>query len=172
MMQLEFNTNGLISRSKPRRLLLLNDLLVCVAVNGRSSEVDPSNTTSTSANERLTLKWAVPVNDVELIDGAAGGTLARVLAYGGSGTISSGSGHSGSTNKRSSLTRTVTPNHLGLSSLTLSNVDKDKEQQSSSGQAENLAQDMHDLMHDFDVVSRISGLIGSLKGEYEVNNNN
>ena len=27
MMQLEFNTNGLISRSKPRRLLLLNDLL-------------------------------------------------------------------------------------------------------------------------------------------------
>ena len=54
---------------------------------------------------------------------------------------------------------------LGLSSLTLS--DKDKEQ-SSSGQAENLAQDMHDLMHDFDVVSRISGLIGSLKGEYEV----
>ena len=27
---------------------------------------------------------------------------------------------------------------------------------------------MHDLMHDFDVVSRISGLIGSLKGEYEV----
>ena len=174
MMQLEFNTNGLISRSKPRRLLLLNDLLVCVAVNGRSSEVDPSSTTSTSANERLTLKWAVPVNDVELIDGAAGGTLARVLAYGGNsggGTISSGSsGFSGSTNKRSSLTRTVTPNHLGLSSLTLSgsNNDKDKEQQSSSGQAENLAQDMHDLMHDFDVVSRISGLIGSLKGEYEV----
>ena len=175
MMQLEFNTNGLISRSKPRRLLLLNDLLVCVAVNGRSSEVDPSSTTSTSANERLTLKWAVPVNDVELIDGAAGGTLARVLAYGGSDTISSGTSRSfisGSTNKRSSLTRTVTPNHLGLSSLTLSsnaNNDKDKEQQSSSGQAENLAQDMHDLMHDFDVVSRISGLIGSLKGEYEVN---
>ena len=136
-----------------------------MAVNGRSSEVDPGATTSSSANERLTLKWAVPVNDVELIDGAAGGTLARVLAYGGSGTISSSSG-SGSTNKRSSLTRTVTPNHLGLSSLTLSS-DKEKEQ-SSSGQEENLAQDRHDLMHDFDVVSRISGLIGSLKGEYEV----
>lgn len=26
---------------------------------------------------------------------------------------------------------------------------------------------MHDLMHDFDVVSRISGLIGSLKGSYD-----
>ena len=66
VMQLEFNTNGLFSRSKPRRLILLNDLLVCVAVNGRSSEVDPSTSTSTSANERLTLKWAVPVSDVEV----------------------------------------------------------------------------------------------------------
>ena len=66
VMQLEFNTNGLFSRSKPRRLILLNDLLVCVAVNGRSSEVDPSTTTSSSANERLTLKWAVPVSDVEV----------------------------------------------------------------------------------------------------------
>ena len=46
-------------------------------------------------------------------------------------------------------------------------AEKDKDN-SSSGQAENLAQDMHDLMHDFDVVSRISGLIGSLKGQYEV----
>ena len=84
---------------------------VCVAVNGRSSEVDPGSSTSSSANERLALKWAVPVNDVELIDGAAGGTLARVLAYGGSGTISGSSSSTG--NKRSSLTRTVTPNHLG-----------------------------------------------------------
>merc|ERR1719219_2330790 len=130
VMQLEFNTNGLFSRSKPRRLILLNDLLVCVAVNGRSSEVDPSTSTSTSANERLTLKWAVPVSDVEVIDGAAGGTLARVLSYGGIGTISSNSGLSGTTSKRSSLTRTVTPNHLGLSSLTLSGAvsgEKDKD---------------------------------------------
>ncbi len=166
VMQLEFNTQGLFSRSKPRRLILLNDLLVCVAVNGRSSEVDPSSSISTSANERLTLKWAVPVSDVEVIDGAAGGTLARVLAYGGSGSISSGIS-SGTSGKRSSLTRTVTPNHLGLSSLTLSGNEKSSDNSSSSGQAENLAQDMHDLMHDFDVVSRISSLIGSLKGEYE-----
>ena len=164
VMQLEFNANGLFSRSKPRRLILLNDLLVCVAVNGRSSEVDPTSTLSSSANERLTLKWAVPVQDVEVIEGAAGGTLARVLAY-GSGTMS-GTG-TGTTSKRSSLTRTVTPNHLGLSSL---NLGMKEEKESSSGQAENLAQDMHDLMHDFDVVSRISGLIGSLKGEYEVRN--
>ena len=107
----------------------------------------------------------------QVIDGAAGGTLARVLSYGGIGTISSNSGLSGTTSKRSSLTRTVTPNHLGLSSLTLSGVvDKDKDNSTQSGQAENLAQDMHDLMHDYDVVSRISGLIGSLKGQYEVCN--
>lgn len=168
MTHLEFNASGLIARSKPRRLLLLNDLLVCVAVNGRSSEVEypngsGSNSTSTSANERLTLKWAVPVSDVELIDGTAGGTLARVLAY-GTGTCGSGSG-TGS--KRASLTRSVTPNHLGLSSLTLSGSSKDDKDKDSGGQAENLAQDMNDLMHDYDVVSRIAGLIGTLKGQHE-----
>ena len=36
------------------------------------------------------------------------------------------------------------------------------------GVAEDLAQDMNDLMHDFDVVSRISSLIGTLKGRHEV----
>ena len=112
----------------------------------------------------------MPVSDVEVIDGAAGGTLARVLAYGGGSGSQSIS--SGTTSKRSSLTRSVTPNHLGLSSLTLSGSgsqsNAEKESKESSGQAENLAQDMHDLMHDYDVVSRIAGLIGSLKGQYEV----
>ena len=32
--------------------------------------------------------------------------------------------------------------------------------------AENLAQDMADLMHDFEVVSRINSMIGSLKCTY------
>ncbi len=50
-------------------------------------------------------------------DGAAGGTLARVLAARGALGFSVGT-----TTKRSSLTRSVTPNHLGLSSLTLSSV--------------------------------------------------
>ena len=36
------------------------------------------------------------------------------------------------------------------------------------GEAENLAQDMNDLMHDFDVVSRMSSMIGTLRGEYKV----
>ena len=38
---------------------------------------------------------------------------------------------------------------------------------SESGQAENLAQDMADLMHDFDVVSRVASLIGTTRGRYE-----
>ncbi len=63
MTQLEFNASGLITRSKQRRLLLLNDLLVCVTVNGRSSEVDFNS----GSNERLSLKWAVPVGDVEIV---------------------------------------------------------------------------------------------------------
>lgn len=37
---------------------------------------------------------------------------------------------------------------------------------SIQGQAESLAQDMADLMHDFDVVSRIAGLIGTMKTPY------
>ena len=80
--QLEFNSSGMVARSKQRRLLLLNDLLVCVSVAGRNSEADFASTVSTAANERLTLKWAVPVGDIELIDGTAGGTLARLLSAG------------------------------------------------------------------------------------------
>ncbi len=61
------------SRSKQRRLLLLNDLLVCATVNGRTSEVEFAGSSGGGltgyANERLSLKWAVPVNEVELIGG-------------------------------------------------------------------------------------------------------
>jgi len=117
-------------------------------------------------------------------DGAAGGTLARVLAAGSNSGMSLGT-----TTKRSSLTRSVTPNHLGLSSLTLSSVGgvtvgsqvrKYSSQphclfqnlflrtQDINGQAEILAQDMSDLMHDFDVISRIASLVTTLKGRYEV----
>ena len=75
----------------------------------------------------------------------------------------------------------MTPNHLGLSSLTLSSVGvvglssgmssvggASLSGGQDNGQAENLAQDMSDLMHDFDVVSRIASMIGTLKGKYEV----
>lgn len=70
MTQLEFNSAGLITRSKQRRLLLLNDLLLCVSVAGRSSEVDFHGSVAnsgSSGSERLSLKWAVPVQEVELV---------------------------------------------------------------------------------------------------------
>ena len=186
--QLEFNSSGMVSRSKQRRLLLLNDLLVCVSVAGRSSEVDFPSTVSAAANERLTLKWAVPVGDVELIDGTAGGTLARLLS---AGSVSShGSTHGdhalpnyGGGRKRTSLTRSLTPSSFAIGGSTGHTINSSSNNtggnnMSSShgghetgngqqGEAENLAQDMNDLMHDFDVVSRISSMIGTLRGDYE-----
>ena len=186
--QLEFNSSGMVSRSKQRRLLLLNDLLVCVSVAGRSSEVDFSSTVSSAANERLTLKWAVPVGDVELIDGTAGGTLARLLSAGSVSSHSSSHGHGdhplpnyGGGRKRTSLTRSLTPSSftIGGSATNTPNNTSGPNLSSNShinhengngqqGEAENLAQDMNDLMHDFDVVSRISSMIGTLRGDYEV----
>lgn len=188
--QLEFNSAGMVARSKQRRLLLLNDLLVCVSVAGRTSEVDFASTISaSSANERLTLKWAVPVGDVELVDGTAGGTLARLLS---AGSVSSHHGDHVAINyggrKRASLTRSLTPNSFSIGSSNSSStpdrgnpsigisigsalsptIHANDNGNGQQGEAENLAQDMNDLMHDFDVVSRISSLIGTLRGEYEV----
>lgn len=51
----------MITKSKRRRLLLLNDLVVCVSVTPRSTE-------DFSGNERLTLKWTYPVSDIEVCD--------------------------------------------------------------------------------------------------------
>ena len=55
----EFNQNGMVTKSKRRRLLLLNDLVVCVSVAPRSVD-------DFSSSERLTLKWTCPVSDVEV----------------------------------------------------------------------------------------------------------
>lgn len=57
----EFNQNGLISKSKGRRLFLTNDLIMCVTVVPKTSD-DYGH-----QNERLSLKWAYPVTDVEVI---------------------------------------------------------------------------------------------------------
>ena len=83
---------------------------------------------------------------MSLVEGSTAGTLARMTV---AGSVSA------STNKRSSLGRASTP--ASMQSLG---------GKADSGQAENLAQDMADLMHDFDVVSRIGALVGSLKCPY------
>ncbi|XP_011158552.1 rho guanine nucleotide exchange factor 10-like protein isoform X2 [Solenopsis invicta] len=126
--QLEFNQNGMITKSKRRRLLLLNDLVVCVSVTPRSTE-------DFSGNERLTLKWTYPVSDIEIQDTSTSPTLSRLLTAG--------------LNKGGSL-----------------KSDKSGE----CGQAidaDNLCVEMNDLMHDYEVMSRISDLVAQLKGRYE-----
>lgn len=48
-----------MGKCKPRRLLLLNDLLVCVSVNNK----DDSNSTS---QKRLTFKWSFPIAEIQV----------------------------------------------------------------------------------------------------------
>jgi Rho guanine nucleotide exchange factor 10 len=56
----EFNQAGMITKSKSRRLLLLNYLDMCVAVTPKSSN-DFVN------SERLSLKWTYRISDIEVI---------------------------------------------------------------------------------------------------------
>lgn len=124
--QLEFNAQGLISKTKSRRLLLLNDLLVCVAV---------------SPSQRLSLKWTCPVADIEVVDNSTSPTMARLLTAGqnkGGSLKSSGSGDSPA----------VHGSH---------NIEKG---------ADGLCAEMGDLMHDFEVVSRIQDLVAQLRSSY------
>ncbi|CAH2048637.1 unnamed protein product, partial [Iphiclides podalirius] len=71
LLQLEFNQSGALTKCKPRRLLLLNDLVVCVSVGAGGDDA-----------ERLGLKWAHPVHDVDVLDTGTSPTLSRVLAQG------------------------------------------------------------------------------------------
>ena len=118
-----------------------------MAVSGRPSEVEIGPSLG-GAGERLTLKWSAGVEEVTLVEGSTAGTLARMTV---AGSVSA------SMTKRSSLGRASTPASMQSSG---------GGGKADSGQAENLAQDMADLMHDFDVVSRVGALVGSLKCPY------
>nr|CAD7411215.1 unnamed protein product [Timema cristinae] len=131
--QLEFNQSGLITKSKPRRLLLLNDMVVCVSVAPRASD-------DFSSTERLGLKWTYPVSDIEVVDTSTSPTLSRILTAGLQRGSSLKSNHSG--------TSTDTP-------------------ASTPGGADNLCAEMNNLMHDYEVVSRIADLVSTLKGSYK-----
>lgn len=91
LLQLEFNQSGAVTKCKPRRLLLLNDLVVCVAVGGGGGGGG-----APGDGERLGLKWAHPVQDVEALDAGTSPTLSRVLAQGmnRSGSLRSSSSNS------------------------------------------------------------------------------
>ncbi|XP_045516638.1 rho guanine nucleotide exchange factor 10-like protein isoform X4 [Pieris brassicae] len=92
LLQLEFNQSGTLTKCKPRRLLLLNDLVVCVSVGAGGEET-----------ERLGLKWAHPVQDVEVLDTGTSPTLSRVLAQGMNRSGSLRSNSSSGTNAGDSL---------------------------------------------------------------------
>lgn len=126
--QIEYNQNGLITKTKSRRLLLLNDLVVCVSVSPKVSD-------DFGSSERLSLKWTYPVTEVEIQDTSSSPTLSRVLTAG--------------FNKGGSLK---------------SNNSFDGSQPQ---EVNNLCTEMSNLMHDYEVISRISDLIGTLKGNYK-----
>lgn len=73
--QIEFNHLGFIVKSKPRRLLLLNDKVICVSVAPRQSS-------DFGATEKLTFKWIYPVTDVDIVDSTTSTSLSRILTAG------------------------------------------------------------------------------------------
>lgn len=73
--QLEFNQAGFIVKSKQRRLLLLNDKVICVSVAPKQSH-------DFGATEKLSFKWMHPVADVEIVDNSTSATLSRILTAG------------------------------------------------------------------------------------------
>lgn len=135
LMQLEFSQNGLLVKSKLRRLILANDKIICVSVAPKLSQ-------DFGSTEKLSLKWMYHVNDVEIVDNASSATLNRYITSGLNRGGSLKSNYSGSVNEVSTS------------------------QQLTNG-AENLANEMSSLMHDYNVMSRVNDLVGQLKGEYE-----
>lgn len=117
----------MITKAKSRRLLLLNDLVVCVSVAPRSSD-------DFGVSERLSLKWMYPVSDVEIQDTSASPTLSRILT--------AGANKSGSLKSNSSF-------------------------EGTQPQADNICTEMSNLMHDYEVMSRIADLVGTLHGNYK-----
>ncbi|CRK89815.1 CLUMA_CG003480, isoform A [Clunio marinus] len=145
--QLEFNQSGLLVKTKPRRLLLANDKIICVSVAPKQSQ-------DFGSTEKLSLKWMYHVNDVEIVDNATSATLNRYITSGLNRGGSLKSNHSGSGNE----TLSANTSHLAAAQMT--------------NGAENLANEMSNLMHDYNVMSRVNDLVGQLKGEYpEINLN-
>ncbi|GFR00921.1 rho guanine nucleotide exchange factor 10 [Trichonephila clavata] len=124
VIQLQLDQNGLVVKSKERRLFLLNDLLVSVAVTPRSND-------GILNGERLNLKWAVPLQDVEVHDDVAVSTKNLI---------------SSSRNK-----------NFGSRSL---------ERNSDGTNDKTLYDELRDLVHDKDIISRVESLVSSLRGSY------
>ncbi|XP_055914281.1 rho guanine nucleotide exchange factor 10 isoform X2 [Eupeodes corollae] len=136
---MEFNQAGFIVKTKQRRLLLLNDKVICVSVAPKQSH-------DFGATEKLSFKWMYPVTDVEIIDNSTSATLSRILT---AGLNRGGSLKSNSSSCNNDLQATILTNG-----------------------ADNLCNEMSTLMYDYEVISRIHDLVGSLKGNYKELNSN
>ncbi|EDS30908.1 conserved hypothetical protein [Culex quinquefasciatus] len=161
--QLEFNQSGFIVKSKKRRLLLLNDKVLCVSVAPKQSH-------EFGSSEKLTFKWMHPVQDVEIVDNNQSITLSRILTAG----MKRG-------NSLKSNSSFDSP-HIGPGGLPGASTTCNSTMNSSFGgatlpggaaagsDADNLCGEMNNLMHDYEVMSRINDLVGTLKGTYrEIN---
>ncbi|XP_018009908.1 uncharacterized protein LOC108667398 isoform X2 [Hyalella azteca] len=148
--KLEFGPNGLIKQTKERRLFLTTDAVICVSVVPRTSD-------DVTSHERLSLKWFHPITEVEVQENNSSLTLSRLLAAGlaqrTSGTGNSSLGKTTATGGRSVY-------DMYGSALTSSLVE-------SEAMVGALCAEMNDLMHDYQVVSRIAGLVATLKGSYD-----
>ncbi|KAM6150008.1 rho guanine nucleotide exchange factor 10 isoform 2-T2 [Erethizon dorsatum] len=62
-----YNDRGEITKTKERRLFMLNDVLMCATVSSR-----PSQESHSGAGQRYLLKWSVPLGHVEVIEYGSG----------------------------------------------------------------------------------------------------
>ncbi|XP_054088382.1 uncharacterized protein LOC105218092 [Zeugodacus cucurbitae] len=155
----EFNQAGLIVKSKQRRLLLLNDKVICVSVAPKQSH-------DFGATEKLSFKWMYPVTDVEIVDNSTSATLSRILTAGLNRGGSLKSNSSSCNNSHSNtLPINATHSHGGHS------LDSSPAAQLTNG-ADNLCSEMSTLMYDYEVISRIHDLVSTLKGTYKELNTN
>ncbi|XP_034471687.1 rho guanine nucleotide exchange factor 10-like protein [Drosophila innubila] len=165
---MEFNQAGFIIKCKQRRLLLLNDKVICVSVAPKQSH-------DFGATEKLTFKWMFPVNDVDIMDNSTSATLSRILTASlnriGSLKSNSSTGNTSGGYANSTLSGHGQPGVSGIGPYTLGDAHGLPAAQLTNG-ADNLCNEMSTLMYDYEVISRIHDLVGSLKGSYKELNSN
>ncbi|XP_030380737.1 rho guanine nucleotide exchange factor 10-like protein [Scaptodrosophila lebanonensis] len=156
---MEFNQAGFIVKSKQRRLLLLNDKVICVSVAPKQSH-------DFGATEKLTFKWMFPVNDVEIVDNSTSATLSRILTAGlnRGGSLKS-NGSSGNASGYANSTLPLVHGHSASGYGFSSTIDSPAAQLTNG--ADNLCNEMSTLMHDYELISRIHDMVGNLKGTYK-----
>ncbi|CAG0890315.1 unnamed protein product [Cyprideis torosa] len=145
--QLEFNSAGLISKMKRRRLLLTTDLVVCVSL--------PSE-----ENGRVSLKWATSVGEIQ-VPFSGGTSLARTLPnheriYATKEEVQE-SGGANATRKKVGSTSSLNAVSKGLS----------RSSPTSTYAGDSSCGNITDLIHDYEILKRVSGQLASLKGHYE-----